>query len=177
MILSPETISTGRLVLRKPRLEDAPVMFATYVQDPEVTRYLTWHAEQTLDETREFLVRTLAAWDRGSSFAWVITMKETGTLMGMIDVRLEPHANLGYVLAQPYWNKGYTTEAVKAVVEWAMGQEEICRVWAVCDVENIASARVLAKAGLECEGILRRWIVLPNRSTTPRDCFCYAKVK
>lgn len=69
------------------------------------------------------------------------------------------------------------TEAVRAVVDWAIGQPEMHRVWAVCDVDNKASARVLEKAGMEREGILRRWSIHPNISEFPRDCICYAKVK
>jgi RimJ/RimL family protein N-acetyltransferase len=177
MIFFPEVIQTKRLQLRKPHPEDADVVFTTYVQDPEVTRYLTWRPDQTLEGTRSYIERALKAWENGTAATWTITLGETGEIIGMIDVRMEWQANLGYVLARKYWNNGYMTEAVRAVVDWAIGQEEISRVWAVCDIENVASARVLEKAGMECEGILHRWIVLPNRSTTPRDCYCYAKVK
>jgi hypothetical protein len=51
------------------------------------------------------------------------------------------------------------------------------RVWAVCDSTHLASVRVLEKAGLEREGILRRFIVHPNISPEPRDCFCYSRVR
>jgi len=175
--LPPDVIETDRLIMRKPVPEDAPVIFETYVRDPEVTRYLTWSPDQSLEDTRAFIERTLQTWERKTAYAWAITLKESGAVIGMIDVRIETHANLGYVLARPYWNKGYMTECVRAIADWALAQEEICRVWAVCDVENAASARVLEKAGMEREGILRRWIVLPNRSRTPRDCYCYAIVK
>ncbi|MBV8911854.1 MAG: GNAT family N-acetyltransferase, partial [Acetobacteraceae bacterium] len=50
-------------------------------------------------------------------------------------------------------------------------------IGAVCDVENRASARVMEKAGLEREAILRRWLVHPNLGEAPRDCFSYAKVR
>jgi len=40
------------------------------------------------------------------------------------------------------------TEAVQKVVDWALKQPEIYRVWAVCDVDNVGSARVMAKAGM-----------------------------
>ena len=69
------------------------------------------------------------------------------------------------------------TEAVRAVVDWAFSLEEVFRVWAVCDTANTASARVLEKAGMAREGILRRWIVHPNVSSEPRDCFVYSKVR
>jgi RimJ/RimL family protein N-acetyltransferase len=171
------TLETPRLILRKPCMDDAPLIFSAYARDTEVTRYLTWHPHETVEDTRAFLTRTLRAWDEGAAYTWAITLRDSGTLVGMIDVRLECHANLGYVLARPYWNRGYMTEAVRAVVEWALAQEEVSRVWAVCDVENVASARVLEKAGMEFEGVLRRWMVLPNRSATPRDCSCFAVVK
>ena len=69
------------------------------------------------------------------------------------------------------------TEAVRAVVSWAISEREVYRVWAVCDVENPASARVMEKAGMQEEGILRRWTMHPNSSDEPRDCYCYAMTK
>jgi len=173
----PERIETARLILRKPMLEDAKEVFEAYASDPEVTRYLTWLTHTSIDETRESLVRAIAGWEKSNTFTWMIRLKPTLELVGSIDIRLETNANIGYVLARPFWNRGYMTEAVKELIRWALKTDEIFRAWAVCDVENVASVRVLEKAGMEREGILRRWIVLPNRSSKPRDCICYAKVK
>jgi RimJ/RimL family protein N-acetyltransferase len=50
-------------------------------------------------------------------------------------------------------------------------------VWATCDVENLASVRVLEKLGLTCEGVLRRYAIRPNLSPTPRDAFVYARIR
>ena len=69
------------------------------------------------------------------------------------------------------------TEALQPLVNWVINQPEIYRVWAVCDCENLASARVLEKIGMTREGVLRRWLIHPNLSDVPRDCLCYAKVK
>jgi [ribosomal protein S5]-alanine N-acetyltransferase len=178
MINAPVKLFTTRLVLRKPELDDAAAIFEAYARDVEVTRFLTWRPEQTPEGPRKFVESALAAWKEGNRFTWTILMKGTSQLMGMIDARItECHANLGYVLARRYWSKGYMTEAVGAVSEWALAQPEIFRVWAVCDIRNAASARVLEKAGMQREGILRRWTILPNMSSEPRDCCCYAKVK
>lgn len=68
-------------------------------------------------------------------------------------------------------------EAVRGLVAWAMDQPEIYRVWAVCDPENVVSARLLESVGMQFEGRLRRWLVHPNISDSPRDCLCYAIVK
>ena len=48
---------------------------------------------------------------------------------------------------------------------------------AVCDPDNAASVRVLEKVGMEREGVLRRWMLHPNVSETPRDCLSYARVR
>jgi len=96
----------------------------------------------------------------------------------MVGVRVDGHkVELGYVLARKFWRQGYMTEAVRAVVSWAIKDADVYRVWAVCDIENVASARVMEKAGMQREGILRRWSMHPNRSDEPRDCYCYAKTK
>ena len=173
----PTELCTERLILRKPSKADVRPIYDGYARDPEVIRYLTFRRPRTEQDVEEFIERVLQGWDAGSMLTWAITLKPDGRVMGMIDVRLESHANIGYVLAREYWNHGYMTEALRAVVQWAMRQPEIFRLWAVCDVENQASARVMEKAGMECEGILRRWAILPNRSDLPRDCFCYSIVR
>ena len=61
------------------------------------------------------------------------------------------------------------TEALAEVALWAMRHDGIWRIGAGCYVENLACARVMEKAGLEREGMLRRWIIHPNISCKPRD--------
>jgi RimJ/RimL family protein N-acetyltransferase len=86
-------------------------------------------------------------------------------------------ADVGYLLDRHHWGNGYATEAARAVVAWAFSVPAIRRVWATCDTANVASARVLEKAGLEREGTLRQAIVRPNLGNEPRDAFIYARVR
>ena len=65
------------------------------------------------------------------------------------------------------------TEALRAVVTWALAEPGVFRIGAVCDVDDPASARVMEKAGLVREGLLGGWMVHPNVSAEPRDCFIY----
>jgi ribosomal-protein-alanine N-acetyltransferase len=173
----PEVITTKQLVLRRPRLSDADDIFDSYAADPEVTRYVTWRPYRDRREVAPFLHSRLARWDSGEEFSWAITRPPDDCVIGMIACRVREHAaDIGYVMSRNYWNRGYTTEAVKAIVDWASNLEFVYRVWAVCDVENIASSRVLEKIGMQREGILRRYIVHPNMSPEPRDCFVYSKI-
>jgi RimJ/RimL family protein N-acetyltransferase len=161
-----------------PTLEDAEDIFHLYAQDKKVTRFLTWKPHASIDETKEFLSRCIRCWEESTAFPWVLIEKEANQLVGMIEVEYEGHrAELGYVLARAYWGAGYGTEAANLVVNWAIAQPNIFRVWAVCDVENLPSARVLEKAGMKREGTLKRWLYHPNFDKKPRDCYVYAIVK
>jgi ribosomal-protein-alanine N-acetyltransferase len=174
----PKTLKTERLRLRKAKLADAEAIFRQYAQDREVTRYVSWRAHADLEETREYVRMCLLAWDVGKAFHWVIERNEDKQVLGMMIARMaEEKLELGYVLARAYWGQGYMTEALKALIVWGLKQKEIYRIWAVCDVDNLASARVMEKAGMQREGILRRWSVHPNLSPEPRDSYCYAIVK
>jgi RimJ/RimL family protein N-acetyltransferase len=169
---------TERLRLRPPALSDAPDLFARYAQDPVVTRLLTWLPHDSLERTRAFVQCCLTGIADGSVVPWVLTAGDDDRPIGMIELRPAGHrAELGYVLAREWWGRGLMTEAARAAIGWALAEPAIFRVWAVTDVDNLASARVLEKAGMEREGLLRRWIVHPNLSPQPRDCWCFARVR
>ena len=174
----PEIIETDRLTLRVPAPPDAMSIFTGFSQDTEVTKYLTWRPHENIGQTDQFIAGCIDAWKGAERFPCVIVLKSEDKPIGLVEMRLNRFkAELGYVLARPYWGQGIMTEAVRAVVDWALSQPEIYRVWAFCDVENAASARVMEKAGMQHEGILRRFVIHPNVSDAPRDCHCYAIVK
>jgi ribosomal-protein-alanine N-acetyltransferase len=171
----PEYIETDHLVLRVPVLEDAGAIFRNYAQDPDVTRYLIWQPHVRIEQTQEFLLSCVSAWQADKRFPYVITEIGKEIAIGMIEVRLDGYkAEVGYVLGREYWGKGYMTEALRVVIKWCLDQPEIYRIWAVCDVENIASARIMEKAGMHREGLLRRAIFHPNISNEPRDSYIYS---
>lgn len=174
----PRRIDTERLALRVPHMGDASAIFAGWAQDVEVTRYLTWRPHRQIQETQAFLQNCLSAWEHETRFPYVITLKESSEVIGMIDPRIEgTKVGIGYVAARAHWGKGYVTEATRAVSDWALRQPSIYRVYATTDLENMASQRVLEKVGMQCEGILRKYILHPNISDIPRDSYMYAIVK
>ncbi len=174
----PRIIQTDRLVLRKPRRSDAAAIFRGYAADPEVTRYVMWRPHQDPGQTLAFVSGCIEAWQGEDRFPFVITLAGKDEAVGMIELHPKDHrCGIGYVLARRYWGKGYITEAVRAVIQWLFNQPGIYRVDATCDLENTASFRVMEKAGMQREGILRRWVIHPNLSLEPRDCYVYAIVK
>jgi RimJ/RimL family protein N-acetyltransferase len=176
MTAVPESLPTPRLVLRKPSGDDAPLLFASYAQDSQVTRYLMWRPHQTLSESKAIIEHFLQKWSEGSEFCWFLFTRSENELIGSIAARMQQHEiDLGYALARKYWRRGLMVEAIDTVTNWAFAQYSISRVRAVCDIENHASARVLEKAGFSREAVLERWAVHPNISELPRDCYLYVK--
>ena len=178
MKLLRENLSTERLTLRRPSLGDAPAIFERYGQDPEVTRYVLWEPHRSVTDTEEFLQACDDAWDLGIGHRpWAIEREGDPRLIGMIGVTVQARrAEVGYVLARDCWGHGYMTEALRKVIEHCLEIDRLDRVWAVADVDNPASCRVMERAGMHYEGVLRAWARHPALNG-PRDCKCYAAVR
>ncbi len=175
-MLFPDVLLTPRLKLRPIAPSDAQPIFDGYAQDGQVTRFLTWRPHTSLAQTVSYVADCMAA---TSSRTYVLAERSSERVIGALAVRrTNRHAvDVGYVLERPCWGQGLMTEALSEVARWALGQEHIWRFWAVCDVENLGSARAMEKAGLSREGVLRRWIIHPNMGDAPRDCLVLAHVR
>jgi ribosomal-protein-alanine N-acetyltransferase len=78
---------------------------------------------------------------------------------------------MGYTIAHPYWGQSYATEAVLALIQFGLEQMQLLRIEAVVLPEHLASARVLQKAGMQFEGVLRNYQVWHRQ---PCDLLMYA---
>jgi RimJ/RimL family protein N-acetyltransferase len=173
----PELIDLRRLRLRRPRLSDAPAVFEC-ASDPDVARFADWPISTSIASVEERLRARQHEWESGDEFHWTMTLPPDDRAIGGIACSISGHtAEFGFLLARRFWRNGYATEAACAIVDWIFSVPSIWRLSATCDVENLASARVLEKAGLTREAILRRAIVRPNLSPEPRDAFMYSKVR
>ena len=154
-----QTLETRRLLLRRFRTEDAEDMFANWASDPEVTRFLTWPAHQSADVSRRVIESWVSRYDDGGYFNWAIEWKKTGRAVGSIAVvKLSPEteaADIGYCLSRPLWGRGIMPEALRAVMDYLFGTVGLNRVAACHDLKNPKSGRVMEKAGMKREGVLR----------------------
>jgi ribosomal-protein-alanine N-acetyltransferase len=177
LVRPPEVIDLPRLRLRRPRPSDAGAIFE-FASDREAARYADWPVSTDISSVMQLLRGRDQAWNDGSEFYWVITLPAEEKVIGAIACSVSGHvAEFGYLLNRSFWFNGYATEAARAVVQWASSLPEVWRVAATCDIDNVASARVLEKVGLTLEAVLRRAIVRPNISSEPRDALLYAKVR
>jgi RimJ/RimL family protein N-acetyltransferase len=173
----PELLRTERLALRRPRATDAEAVFA-YASDPDVTLHMDWARHTDIAQSRAFLDYCDEGWRTGSEATWAITLAGADRMIGAVGIRPRRHkADFGYVLAREHWGQGIATEASLAVIAAAFALAGMSRVWATCSVGNERSARVLEKAGLEREGILRNWCLRPQQGGRVEDAYCYAIAK
>lgn len=156
-LYSIPTLETPRLLLRPLTAADAPDIYA-YARDPEVARTTTWQPHQSLEEAHTFIAWAHHRYDLGSPEPFGIVLRDTGRVIGtcgLSPIWAHNRAELGYALARPYWGRGFTTEAVQAVLADGFQRMALNRIEARCMTENLASERVMQKAGMHLEGILR----------------------
>ena len=156
-------IQTERLLLRKVTPGDAEDMLA-YISDPEVARHTTWEPYDSIEQVRDHLRSVISNYERGEPANWGVTLRESGRLIGMCGFMAgswEPEyarASLGYAIAREYWDRGLTTEAMRAAIAFGFNHLSLNRIEARCIAENTASERVMQKAGLSYEGTLRDYV-------------------
>ncbi|HYX68086.1 MAG TPA: GNAT family N-acetyltransferase [Terriglobales bacterium] len=154
-------------MLRRIRPTDAEAIFR-YCSDPAVTRYVTFNTHRSLADTREFLRRSEKNRRQTGAPHWAITLQRSGELIGLCGFLPlgEPRhrrGEFGYWMGKPHWGRGYTTEAVEALLAYGFRKMKLNRMQARVVVQNQASARVLEKAGLRLEGVLRQFEELKGK--------------
>lgn len=111
----------------------------------------------TKGDAEEYIISMLEA-DKMKTFAFAITVDDK--VVGSIGVfRCENihyrTAEMGYYIGEPYWGNGLGTSAVKQVCDYIFENTDIIRIFAEPFAYNMASCRVLEKAGFQLEGLLR----------------------
>jgi RimJ/RimL family protein N-acetyltransferase len=143
-------LKTKRLALRAPRLEDAK-MVATLANDRRI-------AENTARIPHPYKVADAEGFIAGANKAggeavFLITLADN-TIIGACGIAMQDETpELGYWLGVPYWGKGYATEALHAVIDYAFTDLAHEALQAGCRVTNPASRRVLEKCGFQWTGV------------------------
>ena len=141
-----QPLETERLRLREVRPDDALAMFHMIYHNPKVLE--TFLARYMEDES-EAHVNNLLTYQENGHLIYILEVKETDAAIGMLLEQTDDNLamELGYAIGEPYWNQGYTTEAMRAVITHLF-ENGYKKVTAECFVENKASARVMEKSGM-----------------------------
>lgn len=149
-----KVLQTPRLALRPFSPADLEDVFEMAL-DEAVTRFLTWETHTRREQSMASIQNYYMA--RPGIFA--IELKENGKCIGCIDLRLEPaheKASFGYMLNRKYWNRGYMTEALNAILALSFGPLGLRRVEGTHYDGNEGSGEVMRKCGMLYEGMGRQ---------------------
>lgn len=155
-----QILTTERLTLRRFTAEDAEAMFYNWSGDPEVTKYLTWKPQESVESTEAFLEQWEREYENDTTYRWAIELNEIEQPAGVIEVvaideRTES-MEIAFRVGKEYWRQGYTSEALSEVLRFLTGQVGAGRVWARCDMQNIYAGKAMENCGMQREGILKR---------------------
>ena len=148
-------IETERLLLRKPRLEDARDLAAAYA-DPEVVRFMGDGSTATLAEVEEGIEQWLERWETWGMSLCSLERREDGRVLGRVGfLRWDPETwqvggdetEIGWLIAREHWGQGYATEAALALRDWAFDERGLTRLISLINHENVRSIRVAERIG------------------------------
>ncbi len=167
-----------RINLRPPVPSDARSM-ATYANHKLVAPAVgSMPFPYTLTHAKQFIALAQENWDNGTEAQFGIEDKNTGKLIGMIGLTriatTHKNAEMGYWLGKPFWGQGLASEAVSMMLEYAFGDMKLHRVYSRVRSKNIASQKVLERAGFIKEGCFREHIKHQGRWD---DLLWYGKLR
>jgi RimJ/RimL family protein N-acetyltransferase len=172
-----DVLQTERLVLRPLEHADAPRLQRLAGQREIAETTLNIPHPYPTEAAVDFIQRAQELMLTGKMYTFALTLHGEGQLLGCIGLRVDTNherGELGYWIGVPYWNKGFTTEAVRRIVRFALVELGLNRVYAVHFAENPASGRVMQKAGMTYEGTLRQHV---HKWNEPRDLVQYGLLR
>ncbi|GAA0379990.1 GNAT family N-acetyltransferase [Bacillus horti] len=168
-------IDTERLVLRQFTIEDVESAYKHWLSDERVSDNRVSPAHIRLAETSKRISEIINQYTSPEYCWWALELKEDGNLIGEIYLyefeAQTSNCEVGYSLGYEWWNKGYGTEALKAVIGFAFRHMRVHKISAAHNTDNPASGRVMMKAGMKQEGVIRHMI--RNSKNQYKDCAVY----
>lgn len=159
--LGTKTIKTNRLILREFKLEDAEAMYKNWANDPEVTKFLTWKPHDSVEGSKDILKSWINEYKNKNYYQWAIVLKENGEEpIGSISIVSQKEdigiVHIGYCIGKNWWQKGITSEALNALIDYFINEVHANRIEAMHDPNNPNSGKVMAKCNMKYEGTFRQ---------------------
>lgn len=164
MITKTIPLNTERLLLRKITMDDIEPMYNNWASDDDVTRFLNWSTHQNIEVTRHVVSSWINQYNHDYFFQWIIEHKDNKEVLGTISLfnRKEESYEIGYCISKKYWNQGITSEACRAVLNFAFTELNVKSINSRHVAENIASGRVMQKNNMRFIGSSNEYI--PSKS-------------
>lgn len=162
-------LTTSRLLLRPPGLEDVPAI-VKYANSKKIADFTLNVPHPYFEKDAvHFISAVLKSNERGEGSTFAIVLQDTREFIGCIGLKIEKkynHAEMGYWLGEPFWNRGYVTEAIGAVLEHGFDKLHLHKIYAHHMEENAGSGKVMLKNGMKQEGVLKEHILKNGKYKT-----------
>lgn len=173
-------LETERLILRRGTVNDANQIYENYGKDPLVSRYVVWNKHKSINEAIDLMKKWEESYEKNSSYKWVVVEKKSNVIIGSITAVKVDEVNetvaLGYCYGSKWWNKGYATETLKRVIKFFFEEVKVETIYANHLSCNIASGKVMKKAGMLFEGTLRNRMI-DKITNNPMSLETYSIIK
>lgn len=178
--IGTKELETERLILRKVKKEDAEQAYQNWCNSSEVSKYVLWEKHNSIDITKKLYEFWENEYENLNVYRWIVQTKDTNELIGTIDVSPKGlikygACEIGYCYGEKYWGNGYATEALKAVIKFLFEECDANVVFAEHMSNNTASGKVMQKAGMKYEGVLRNRII--DKDNNLNDLISYSITK
>ncbi|HEY4579347.1 MAG TPA: GNAT family N-acetyltransferase [Savagea sp.] len=178
----PEQFESERLIIRAPRIDDVDAVWQATVRSQESFKeWFPWAQQAPArSETEKSIRKAIADFTTREDLRLHIFSKETGELVGSSGLhRIDwsiPKFEIGYWLDSHHTGKGYMTEAVERITQFAFEQLFARRVEIRCEENNWRSRKIAERLQFELEGILKQDSLSADGSHLRNTCI-YAKIE
>lgn len=152
-------ITTQRLILRKLRAEDAADLFR-YASCDKVADYMNFDRMTSIDEAHDFIDKILKKYETNDVLEWAVEYKPDKRMIGAVYFckvdEINKIGEIGFIISQEYTGRGLATEALGSIIGFAFEKMGLNRVEGMHFSGNNASGRVMEKAGMQFEGLLKQ---------------------
>ena len=162
--IGTKIIETKRLILRRFSEQDAKEIYEGYVNQEKFLYYAN-KEKRTLEEEIESLNGINEKYNNPEYYNWLITTKEDKKIIGAINLNVDNYnesVEFNYAIDDRYEGKGYMTEALEAVKNYCLNEVRVNRIFGGCEINNLASKRVMEKCSFIYEGTLRNYLKLKD---------------
>lgn len=159
------SIESERLLLREITFADVDKV-VEHCSDPDLSRYMYIPYPYSVEDAINWINKHKEDFKNDKIYTYGIVLKDSNELVGVISLsnkKEDKNGEIGYWVGKKHWSKGYASEAMKAIIEFAFEVKKYHRVFARCMAENIASSKVMMKNGLTFEGRLKEHVFRNNR--------------
>lgn len=168
-----------RIIVRPHRLDDDQPMWEALEESRDELRPWLPFADQTREQNRDYLSRTVAGWHTREVMGMAIEDRDTRRFLGNIGLMVRGwnigSFEIGYWLRTSAAGHGYMSEAVRLVTDFAFDHLNANRVMIRCDAENARSAAVPTGLGFTLEGRLRQEFATPDGHIA--DTFVFSMIR